>query len=96
MSFLIKLCIKFEFLEIPKLFYENGLVYLDLKPENTLISTDGKINLIDFGGLQFNTSLDFNEYDVITLTPQFLAPECWDLFFSYKKAIPMEKKKSNV
>jgi len=69
-----------EFLEIPKLFYENGLVYLDLKPENTLISTDGKINLIDFDGLQFY--FDFYKYDVSTYTCHMLEPNCWDLFFS--------------
>ena len=66
---------------------EYGFVHLDLKPENVLMSTDGKLYVIDFGGAQYKSK--FDEYDTRTFTEIYLAPVCWDLHFSTNRRHPV-------
>ena len=52
-----------------------GIVYRDLKPENSVIGHDGKVYLIDMGTAKQLT--ENNSYRTFTIigTPHYMAPE---------------------
>ncbi|MGN0317215.1 MAG: serine/threonine-protein kinase [Lachnospira sp.] len=62
----IELCNILEYLHN----YKNGIIHLDLKPDNIIISENGKVKLIDF-----DNALENNNCSMLKGTPGFASPE---------------------
>jgi serine/threonine-protein kinase len=57
--------------------HRRGLAHCDLKPQNVLITADGRVKVTDFGiARAFTTLVDGGEHsDVVWGTPQYYSPE---------------------
>ncbi|MEQ9320550.1 MAG: serine/threonine-protein kinase, partial [Polyangiaceae bacterium] len=66
--------------------HRNGVLHLDLKPENVMIPRDGRVRVVDFGlamtslgaeGGKGGDRLDEDGAPMVWGTPRFMAPEQW-------------------
>lgn len=55
--------------------HANNIVYRDLKPENSVIDSEGKAYLIDLGTAKELNSENFFKTFTIIGTPHYMAPE---------------------
>lgn len=56
--------------------HEVGVLHRDIKPGNIILEPRGNAKLMDFGIAKHNrASLDPQEYDMVTGTPEYLSPE---------------------
>ena len=56
----------------------NNIVYRDLKPENSVIDSQGKVYLIDMGTAKELSSESFFKTFTIIGTPHYMAPEVFE------------------
>lgn len=66
--------------------HRNGVLHLDLKPENVMIPRDGRVRVVDFGlamtslgaeGGKGGDRVDEDGAPMVWGTPRFMAPEQW-------------------
>lgn len=57
--------------------HANGIVHLDIKPENILVTSDWKVMLIDFGTAQINGQNPSASQGTTIGTCGYMAPEGW-------------------
>ena len=58
--------------------HAKGIIHLDIKPANVLVSSDGRVKVIDFGiarALTGNDILQGNDAGKVMGTPTFMSPE---------------------
>lgn len=55
--------------------HRRGLVHCDLKPQNVLLTTDGRAKVTDFGIARAYTSAVSERQDLVWGTPQYYSPE---------------------
>ena len=58
--------------------HAKGIIHLDIKPANVLVSNDGRVKVIDFGiarALTGNDTLQGNDAGKVMGTPAFMSPE---------------------
>jgi len=58
--------------------HQHGIVHRDVKPDNILVTDDGKIKLSDFGLAQEVKNPKGNKADMIAGTPYYMPPEQWE------------------
>lgn len=79
----LKLCVNIS-IAINHIHNIGSYVFVDLKPQNILITDEGKVSLIDFDSIQI-TKQDNVLYHATVATPEYMPPESRRLDFSIDK-----------